>query len=272
MRAVSFRIRHCLRVAALLACVCQLNPPAVAQTLPDLKGRTIVAVTENAYPPLNFKDPKTGQGVGWEYDVFNEVARRLNAKVQWKLSTWDTMIEAVRAGQFDVGMDGITIKPDRKKQVAFSEAYMVSEQFMMVRAREKQFVDAASFKANPKLLVGAQNGTTNFYTAVYEVLDGNEKNPRIRFYETFGLSMQALKVGDVDTVLTDGVSAQGYAKAYPDVYKVVGKPMGREEFGFIYKLGSDLVKPVDAALKQMRADGTLKKFDQKWFVDFRLNQ
>jgi len=103
-------------------------------------------------------------------------------------------------------------------------------------------------------------------------LDGNEKNSRIRLYETFGLSMQALKVGDVDTVLTDGVSAQGYAREYPDIYKVVGKPMGREEFGFIFKNGSALVKPVNAALAQMRADGSLKKFDQKWFVEYSLNR
>ncbi len=259
--------RAALMLAAVFACLQNVQ----AQPLPDLKGRTIVAVTENAYVPLNFKDPKTGQGVGWEYDVFNEIARRLHAKVDWKLSSWDTMIEAVRAGQFDVGMNGITIKPERKKQIAFSDAYMVSEQYMMARAREGQFADAQSFKAKARLLVGAQSGTTNFYTAVHELLDGNETNPRIRLYETFGLSMQALKVGDVDTVLTDGVSAQGYARAYPDIYKVVGKPMGREEFGFIFKNGSDLVKPVNAALAQMRTDGSLKKFDQKWFVEYKLN-
>jgi len=264
--------RRLTLAASLLATLGAWSAHASAQALPDLKGRTIVAVTENAYPPLNFKDPKTGQSVGWEYDVFNEIGKRLNAKVDWKLTSWDTMIEAVRKGQFDVGMDGITIKDDRKKQVDFSDAYMVSEQFMMVRANEKRFADAKGFKANAKLLVGAQGGTTNFYTAVYEVLDGNEKNPRIKLYETFGLSMQALKAGDVDTVLSDGVSSQGYVKAFPGVYKVVGKAMGREEFGFILKPGSDLVKPINAALKQMKADGTLKKFDQKWFVDYKLNQ
>ncbi len=271
MPSPSYSLRRTAEVTAgcLLAWFCGAG---WTQTLPDLRGRVIVAVTENAYPPLNFKDPKTGQGVGWEYDVFNEIARRLNARVEWKLSTWDTMIEAVRAGQFDVGMDGITIKPERRKQVAFSQPYMVSEQYMMARVKEKQFSDAPSFKTNPKLLVGAQSGTTNFYTAVYELLDGNEKNPRIRLYETFGLSMQALKVGDVDTVLTDGVSAKGYVQAFPEIYKVVGKPMGREEFGFIFKTGSDLVKPVDAALAQLRKDGSLARFDQKWFVDYRLNQ
>nr|WP_321290932.1 transporter substrate-binding domain-containing protein [uncultured Rhodoferax sp.] len=264
--------RRLVLTAVTLASLHFATSHAADPALPDLKGRSIVAVTENAYLPLNFKDPKTGASVGWEYDVFNEIAKRLNAKVDWKLTSWDTMIEAVRKGQFDVGMDGITIKDDRKKQVDFSDAYMVSEQFMMVRGNEKRFTDAKSFKGNAKLLVGAQSGTTNFYTAVYEVLDGNEKNPRIKLYDTFGLSMQALKAGDVDTVLSDGVSAQGYVKAFPGVYKVVGQPMGREEFGFIFKPGSDLVKPVNAALKQLKADGTLKKFDQKWFVDYKLNQ
>src|SRR5690606_26710103 len=59
--------------------------PALAQDLPDLGGRTIHAVTENAYYPLNFADPKTGEGIGLEYDVINEIAKRLNAKVEWNL-------------------------------------------------------------------------------------------------------------------------------------------------------------------------------------------
>jgi polar amino acid transport system substrate-binding protein len=258
-------------MAACVVAIASLSMAAYAQSLPDLKGRTIVAVTENAYPPLNFKDPKTGQGVGWEYDVFNEMARRLNAKVDWKLTSWDTMIPAVSRGQFDVGMTGVSIKPERRKQVDFSDPYMVSEQFMMVRASEKRFVDAKSFKANPKLLIGAQMGTANFYTAVHEVLDGNEKNPRIKMYDTFGLSMQALKTVDVDTVLTDGVSAQGYVRAYPTIYKVLNQALGHDEFGFIFKPGSDLVKPVNAVIAQMKADGSFKRYDKKWFVDFTMN-
>ena len=100
---------------------------ASAAELPDLGGRTIVAVTENAYTPLNFVDPKTGEGIGWEYDAFNEIAKRLNLKVEWNLASWDTMIQAVREGQFDVGMDGITINDERKKRVDFSDSYMVSQ-------------------------------------------------------------------------------------------------------------------------------------------------
>ncbi|MDB5560650.1 MAG: glnH [Hyphomicrobiales bacterium] len=243
-----------------------------AAGLPDLKGRTIVAVTENAYVPLNFADPKTGQGIGWEYDAVNEIAKRLNAKVDWKLSSWDVMIQSVRDGQYDIGMDGITINADRAKQIAFSAPYMTSEQYMLVRAKDTEVTGPESFKANPKLLIGAQAGTTNFYTAVYNVLDGDEKNPRIKLFDTFGASVQALKTGDVDTVLMDQASANGYIGANPDTFKVVGGPLGSDQFGFILKQGSDLIAPVNAALAAMKADGTIDALNKKWLYEYQSSQ
>jgi polar amino acid transport system substrate-binding protein len=253
--------------AAMLVSV--LAPAAHAADLPDLKGRTIIAVTENAYLPLNFADPKTGEGIGWEYDAFNEIAKRLNAKVEWKLSSWDAMIQSVRDGQFDVGMDGITINDERKAQVDFSDPYMVSEQFMMVRADENRFTDAQTFAAFKDGLVGAQAGTTNFYVAIYSVLDGDEKNPRVKLFDTFGSSMQALKTGDVDTVLMDKTSADGYIGANPGAFKVVGGPLGTEEFGFILKKGSDLTPAVNAAIASMKADGTIDALNKKWLYDYK---
>ncbi|MCD4737936.1 MAG: transporter substrate-binding domain-containing protein, partial [Anaerolineae bacterium] len=77
---------------------------AKTMRLPDLEGRTIVAVTGNDYTPLNFVDPLTGEAVGWEYDAVNEICRRLNCEVDWQVTSWDTMIAAVKEGQFDVGM------------------------------------------------------------------------------------------------------------------------------------------------------------------------
>lgn len=261
-----------LRIAGALAALLFFAFGAAAAELPDLGGRTVKAVTENAYVPLNFADPKTGQGIGWEYDAFNEIAKRLNLQVEWDLSSWDTMIQAVREGQFDVGMDGITINDERRIQVDFSEPYMVSEQFMLVRGDESRFTDPKTFAADAELLVGAQSGTTNFYTAVYSVLDGNEQNPRIKLFDTFGASVQALKSGDVDLVLMDKTSAAGYIGASPGAFKVIGEPLGREEFGFIFKKGSDLVAPVNAALRSMRDDGTLDRLTQQWFYEYRAAQ
>lgn len=259
------------RIMLALAIVLGACAAAGAQSakLPDFKGRAIVAVTENAYTPLNFVDPKTGKAVGWEYDAVNEIARRLNLKVSWKTTSWDMMIQAVRDGQFDVGMDGITINDDRKKQVDFSDPYMVSQQFMLVRKGEARFTDEKSFAANPKLLVGAQAGTTNFYVAVYNVLDGDEKNPRIKLFETFGATVQALISGDVDMVLMDAASSKGYIGANPDKLKSIGGPLGTEYFGFIFKPGSDLAKGFNAAIAAMKADGFLARLDTKWFWEYK---
>jgi len=235
------------------------------QPLPDLGGRVISAVTENAYTPLNFVDPATGEAVGWEYDAVNEICRRLNCQVNWDVTAWDTMISAVREGQFDVGMDGITITEERKQQVDFSDPYMLSQQFMLVRAGEDRFSTAVEFSADPELLIGSQAGTTNFYTAVYEVLDGDESNPRIKLFETFGAAVQALLNNDVDMVLMDATSTRGYIGAFPDQLMSMGDPLGVEEFGFIFPPGSDLVAPFNAALVSMREDGTLGHYNLKWF-------
>jgi polar amino acid transport system substrate-binding protein len=234
-----------------------------------LKGKKIVAVTENAFTPLNFVDQKTGKGIGLEYDIVNEIGKRINAKVDWKLSSWDAMIQAIRDGQFDVGMDGISITDERKAQVDFSDPYLVSQQYMLVRADESRFADPKAFAADKKLLIGAQAGTTNFFTAVYNVLDGDEKNPRIKLFETFGASVQALQAGDVDMVLMDSGSSKGFIGANPGKYKTVGEPIGNDAYGFIFKKGSDLVAPFNKAIAEMKADGTLDKLAYKWFVEYK---
>jgi ABC-type amino acid transport substrate-binding protein len=239
----------------------------VAKTLrlPDLGGRTVVAVTGNDYTPLNFVDPLTGKAVGWEYDAVNEICRRLNCEVDWQVTSWDTMIAAVREGQFDVGMDGITITDERKEQVDFSDPYMVSQQFMLVRAEEDRFSTPEEFAADESLLIGSQTGTTNFYVAVYEVLDGDEANPRIKLFENFGAAVQALISGDVDMVLMDAASSRGYIGANPDKLKIIGEPLGTEEFGFIFTPGSELVTPFNAAIETMDEDGFLDHLNTRWF-------
>ena len=182
------------------------------------------------------------------------------------------MIPAVSEGQFDLGMTGITIRDDRKEQVDFSDSYMTSEMVMMVRGDEARFTDAASFAANPDLLMAAQPGTTPFYVGVYNVLDGNEANPRIKLFETFGATVEALKAGDVDLLLTDGTAGAGYVDASGGALKIIGEKLGTEDFGFIFPKGSDLVAPMNAAIAALKADGTIDALNKKWFLDYKMGQ
>ena len=261
-----------MKLASLLAglALTTFATCAMADALPDMAGKEITIVTENAYPPWQFLD-KDGVAIGWEYDAIAEMAKRLNMKVKYETISWDAMIPAVSEGQFDMGMTGITITDERKAKVDFSDPYMRSQSVMMVRGDESRFSDAKSFAADDKLLIGAQAGTTPFYTAVYEVLDGNESNPRIKLFETFGTSVEALKAGDVDTVLTDMTAGQGYVAASEGKLKLVGEPLGAEDFGFIFPKGSDLAAPMNAAIAALKADGTLDALNKKWFLDYKMN-
>jgi polar amino acid transport system substrate-binding protein len=257
--------------AALFAAVLSTAAFAAAD-LPDLGGKTVVVVTENAYPPLQFIEPSSGKAIGWEYDAVAEMAKRLNMKVEYQNISWDAMIPAVSQGQYDLGMTGITIREDRAEKVDFSAPYMRSEMVMLVRGDENRFNDAASFAANDDLLMAAQPGTTPFYVGVYDVLDGNEQNPRIKLFETFGAGVQALRTGDVDMVLTDGTAGNGYVAASNGRLKIVGEKLGTEDFGFIFPKGSDLVAPVNAAIQSMKDDGTIEALNTKWFLDYKLGE
>ncbi len=264
-----------MRLVSLLAgFAASLLLPAVAsaQSVPDLGGRTVVIVTENAYPPLQFVDPKTGKPIGWEYDAIAELSRRMNFKVEIQNTSWDAMIQSVSDKQFDMGMTGITIREDRKEKVDFSDPYMHSEMRMLVRADEARFKDEKEFGTQDKLLIAAQPGTTPFYVSVYDILDGKEDNPRIKLFETFGATVQALLAGDVDLVLTDGVAANGYVRSSGGKLKVIGGPLGSEDFGFIFPKGSDLVAPINAGIAALKADGTLDALNKKWFLDYKMGQ
>ncbi|MEM9522447.1 MAG: transporter substrate-binding domain-containing protein [Pseudomonadota bacterium] len=262
-----------LRTAVLAGFLAFALSPMVSAGghLPDLERREVVVATENAYPPLQFVDPGSGDAIGWEYDAMDEIAKRINIAVKYANISWDAMIPAVSEGQFDLGMTGITIREDRKEKVDFSDAYMRSEMVMMVRGDEDRFTDAAGFAADDDLLMAAQPGTTPFYVGVYDVLDGNEANPRIKLFETFGAGVQALRTGDVDLVLTDGTAGNGYVEASNGRLKIIGETLGTEDFGFIFPKGSDLVEPMNSAIESMRRDGTLDMLNKKWFLDYKLN-
>ncbi|MGB7317203.1 MAG: transporter substrate-binding domain-containing protein [Planktotalea sp.] len=260
----------------LTATLAALGFAALASTafagghLPNLEGRDVVVVTENAYPPLQFIEPGTGDAIGWEYDAMAEIAKRININVSYENISWDAMIPAVSQGQFDMGMTGITIREDRKEKVDFSDKYMTSEMVMLVRGDEDRFTDAKSFAENADLMMAAQPGTTPFYVGVYDVLDGNESNPRIQLMETFGATVQALRTGDVDLVLTDGTAGNGYVEASDGALKIIGEKLGTEDFGFIFPKGSDLVEAMNAAIADMTADGTIEALNKKWFLDYKI--
>ena len=69
-------------------------------------------------------------------------------------------------------------------------------------------------------------------------------------------------------LVMDQASVDGYIAADPGVFKTVGDPVGSDQFGFIFKPGSDLVAPFNAAIAAMKADGTIDGLNRKWFYEY----
>jgi polar amino acid transport system substrate-binding protein len=265
----SARIFGVLAAAGMLLAACaQPAAPAAQPAAPaanlvaDLKGREIVIAVENAYNPFNFIDEKTGKAQGIDYDFFEEACKRLNCKTKFVTTSWDAIV-AVMGGtgkaEWDVAADGITITPERAKNVDFSDPYVNVGQRLVAREGEARFKTAAEFAANKDLKFGAQPGTTNW--DIMEKLVGKE---RIVSYDQFGLIIEALKNGDIDASVMDDVAGMGYVGANKDKVMLLPEKIVGEDLGFCFPKGSDLREPINKALASMKADGTWDKIVAKW--------
>jgi polar amino acid transport system substrate-binding protein len=84
-------------------------------------------------------------------------------------------------------------------------------------------------------------------------------------YDNFGISVQALLKKDIDAVITDVAAGRGFVGANAGKLKLLDETLSSDPLGFIFPKGSDLVVPVNAALKAMKDDGYLAYDENKWF-------
>lgn len=227
--------------------------------LPDLGGRTVTVAVENAYMPFNVIDEETGEAVGWDYDTLGLICELVNCTLDFVETSWEGMIVAVSNGEYDMAADGITITEDRAQIVDYSIGYIDLSQKFMVRVGEDRFSNAEEFVAGD-FIIGVQVATTNF-----EAASGLVSEDRIVAYSEFGFAVQALISGDVDGVVIDDVAGQGYTGLNADKIKLLPDELTKEQLGFIYPQGSDLVEPFNAALEVIMADGRLQAINDKWF-------
>ncbi|MDX9991489.1 MAG: transporter substrate-binding domain-containing protein [Anaerolineales bacterium] len=247
---------------ALAACGGSPQPAAngggTAQDgLPDLGGTTVTVAVENAYPPFNSIDEASGQGVGWDYDVVNEICKRVNCVADFKQAAWDGIFPAMAANEYDVLADGVTVTAERDETVDFSTPYVVVGQVLLTRVDETR--DLEAFKADGEALIGTQIGTTNAIVA-----EKTFPGKTIQSFEDFGAAVLALIGNDIDGVVIDNVTASGYMGENQGKLKIAGQITSDEELAFVFAPGSDLVPAFNAALAAMKADGSLDALNKKW--------
>ena len=273
MKKVSYMLFALLVIGAMVLAACTpatpepapepeapAEPVADEGAMPDLGGREITITVENAYLPFNYIDPETGEGAGWDYEIWDEMCVLLNCTPKYVESAWEGMIQSVADGQFDVGADGVTITDDRAEIVDFSMGYVAIEQRLLVRADEDRITSIQDIVDDADLKLGTQTGTTNYETAL-KYLDAD----RINAFEQFPFAVQALLAGDIDAVIMDETAGQGYLGENAQDLKLVGDSLSSDQLGFLFPKGSDLVEPTNAALEVLMKNGFLEDLNAKYF-------
>lgn len=98
----------------------------------DRSNGTLVMATNAEFPPYESKDGD--DIVGFDVDMMQAVCDKLGYELQIDDMAFDSIIPAVQSGKADVGVAGMTVNEDRKKNVLFSDPYTTSHQVVIVRA------------------------------------------------------------------------------------------------------------------------------------------
>jgi polar amino acid transport system substrate-binding protein len=228
-------------------------------------GVVTVATDSPAYAPW-FSANKPGNGKGFESAVAFAVARQLGfkaSKVKWVVASFNSVI-APTPKKFDFDVNEVSITAARAKAVDFSSGYYDVAQ-AVVSLKTDKYAKATSIAGLKGAKLAAQKGTTSLDAITNVIKPGRTPAE----FPTNDLAVQALKNGQVDGLVVDLLtglyitSAQIQGATIVGQLPVTGKP---EQFGLVLEKGSSLTSCVSKAIKALRANGLLKKLQQKWLT------
>jgi len=102
--------------------------------------------------------PNTDPPAGFSIDLWNELARRMRVRFEWKVvTTLPELLEAVQSGDADVAIAAITMTPEREKVLDFSHPYFDSGLQIMVLSQNESPV-LTTLRSIPWLAIGALLG------------------------------------------------------------------------------------------------------------------
>ncbi|MGV9244199.1 transporter substrate-binding domain-containing protein [Streptomyces sp. NPDC003710] len=223
-----------------------------------VKAGQLTTCTHLPYPP--FQSEIDGKVQGFDVSLIDLVAKDLGVKQQ----ILDTPFENFKTGAFlnsgecDLAAAGMTITPERKKNVDFSDPYFDATQAVLVD-KKSGIGSLADLKAKGRKL-GAQAQTTGEDYAKKRGFDPIS-------FESSDAVLNGLRTGQVQAVIIDYPVVQGWLKdkANAGAFKVVDNLNTGEQYGFTVKKGNaKLLAAVNKAIAGAKADGTYKKLYEKW--------
>ncbi|HHR3508058.1 TPA: ABC transporter substrate-binding protein/permease [Staphylococcus aureus] len=237
-----------------------INPAAYAeqdQKWEKIKERGELRVGLSAdYAPMEFEHTVNGKTeyAGVDIDLAKKIAKDNNLKLKIVNMSFDSLLGALKTGKIDI-ISGMTSTPERKKQVDFSDSYMMTKNIMLVKKdKVNDYKDIKDFN-NKK--VGAQKGTEQEKIAQTEI-----ENASITSLSRLPDVILALKSGKVEGVVVEKPVAEAYLKQNPKL-GISNVKFNEEEKDTVIAVPKDspkLLSQINKTIKEVKDKGLIDKY------------
>lgn len=213
------------------------------------------------YKPFEYFNKGSSEPTGFDVEMTDAIAKKLNLKVVWVKANFNTIFTAVAANKFDMVAAASTITPERQKVVNFSDPYYNARQSLTVNTQKTPDI-ASTDDLKSGDIVGVQKGTTGAKWAQDNLAS---KGIQIKSFTNAPDAFTDLEAGNITGVINDEPSSLSEV-ANRTSLKVVQPIDTGEHYGFAFSPDNpQLTVAVNRALKEVIADGTYKEIFTKYF-------
>lgn len=227
-----------------------------AACAPAAPAKKLTVAIDASYPPFEQLNEKTGMPEGYSVDLMNAVAAKAGLEIEWVNVGFQKLLAGVASCQYDLACSSISITEERKKNMLFSDPVSNSGQVVVVR------IDNNDIKSKDDLngkIVGAQAESSSI-VAVQRIAGAELKT-----YNEISIVFLNLMDSKCDAVVADVEVSEYYIARNQGKIKMVGTVFTEEQDGIaICKKNEYLLPKINAALKELKADGTTEKLKNKW--------
>jgi polar amino acid transport system substrate-binding protein len=232
-----------------------------AASFGTLREGMLTVGSDIPFPPFEFREG--GELTGYDVELVEEIASRLNLTTDWRDTAFDTIFTQLAAGRYDVVASATTITPEREKQVNFTIPYYRAQQSLTVNAEQTPDIQSVDDLGEGDS-VAVQTGTTGEAWARDNLAP---KGVEVRSFPEAPDTYTALEAGDVTGVIFDEPASIAEAEKRPSL-ELVEVIDTDEDYGFgVDPQNEELLAAVDAALQAMIDDGTYQQIYDKYFPD-----
>ena len=242
-------------VASSVASSAAASTSAAAGELTTVMAGKLTMATNATFPPYEMTTD-SGDIEGIDVDTAKAIADKLGLELQIDDMDFDAALLSVQQGKADIVMAGVTVTDERKAVMDFSDSYATGIQSIIV----PEGSDIASPDDLAGKKIGTQRGTTGYIYCSDDFGDDN-----VVAYDDGLTAVQALNNGQVDAVVIDNAPAQEFVAANPGLV-ILDTSYAEEDYAIGMAKGSSLEDAVNAALEELKADGTLQSIVDKYIT------